>query len=101
MNQKKNENMKWDLTHELIVLILYIKIKTEWESKKKKDCSLKKYIEKDKNRFKQLLEICPRFTCTPESIKSKLLNICYLDTGEGLENASKLNKKVYNCYKEI
>lgn len=81
----KRGKMKWTKLHELKVLLIYKKVKENGEHEDELCEKLKSTDES--------------FTCSLDSIKMKLQNIHFLDTGEGLPNLSQLNQEIFKKYK--
>ena len=81
---KGKKKMKWTYLQEMKVLLIYKKI----QAGGKQEQLCKELKDKDSS-----------FTCPLNSIEMKLENIKFLDTGEGLRNASDLNKEVFEKYK--
>ena len=76
--------MKWKKPHELKALLVYRQVQ---EGGNGNDlCS------ELKNRDES-------FICSVDSIKMKIKNIQFLDTGKGLKKASQLNQKIFEKYK--
>ena len=81
-----NKKEKWTQYDEEIALYLYIKCKRLSNSDRNK--IITEHWKSDKNFFPSL-----------DSLKMKLLNIQYLETGKGLSNYNKACKRIYDNYR--
>lgn len=83
----KRVNLKWKKVHELKAYLIYRKVK-EGDGEKNRLCE---ELAEDKDFTEAGISL--------SSIKMKFENNRFLDTGEGLEYCSRLNKEIFDKYK--
>ena len=101
--------MIWTERHELKVFLIYKQVQDGGNEDDLYWFDLKFPVptERKSREFSNKISICQElknedesFTCAVSSIKMKLKNIQYVDTGKGLDQASELCKKVFEDYKD-